>query len=197
MQHTEATLSTTNPAKSEQANKAAITEQQVLIAGGGHVGLSFALLLAHHGIASTLLEKNSYPTMSPNDDAKRTHYLDSRNTALSRRTVQIYQEIGLWAELQSHACRIDAVKISEQGSFGRAQLNKAEEQVESFGQVMENAWLGRKLLLAAQQEPLITLIDNADVVAVEQQDDGVTLTFSYYEGTVMKVRASSNYKAAY
>jgi len=171
MQHTEATLSTINPAKTSLANKAAMTEQQVLIAGGGHVGLSFALLLAHHGIASTLLEKNSYPTISPNDDAKRTHYLDSRNTALSRRTVQIYQEIGLWDELQSHACRIDAVKISEQGSFGRAQLNKAEEQVESFGQVMENAWLGRKLLLAAQQEPLITL---------SQQNDGVTLSFSYY-----------------
>ncbi|OLF36471.1 ubiquinone biosynthesis protein UbiH [Psychrobacter sp. Cmf 22.2] len=157
-----------------------MTDQQVLIAGGGHVGLSFALLLAHHGIASTLLEKMSYPTISPNDDSTRSHYLDSRNTALSRRTVQIYQEIGLWDELQSHACRIDAVQISEQGSFGRAQLNKADEQVESFGQVMENAWLGRKLLLAAQQESLISIIDNANVIAVEQQPDGVTLSFSYY-----------------
>ena len=161
----------------------AVSDQQVLIAGGGHVGLSFALLLAYHGIASTLLEKNSYPEIGPENDKKRSHYLDSRNTALSRRTVQIYQQIGLWSELQSHACRIDAVQISEQGSFGRAQLNKAEEKVESFGQVMENAWLGRKLLLAAQNEPLITLIDNADVVAVEQQDNGVTLTFSHYEGT--------------
>lgn len=159
-----------------------LTDQQVLIVGGGHVGLSFALLLAHHGIGSTLLEKNAYPNLSPDDDAPRQHYLDSRNTALSRRTVQIYQEIGLWDELQSHACRIDGVQISEQGSFGRAQLNKADEQVESFGQVMENAWLGRKLLLAAQSEPLITLIDHANVTAVEQQSDGVTLTFTYYEG---------------
>ncbi|OLF37286.1 ubiquinone biosynthesis protein UbiH [Psychrobacter sp. C 20.9] len=156
----------------------AITDQQVLIVGGGHVGLSFALLLAHHGIASTLLEKNRYPTISPTDDRTRSHYLDSRNTALSRRTVQIYQEIGLWDELQSHACRIDSVQISEQGSFGRAQLNKAEEKVESFGQVIENAWLGRKLLLAAQQSPLVTLIDNASVNAVTQKADGVTLSFS-------------------
>ena len=175
MQTTEENLSKLNNIK-----HSAMTEQQVIIAGGGHVGLSFALLLAHHGIASTLLEKNSYPTVSPNDDSNRSHYLDSRNTALSRRTVQIYQEIGLWDELQSHACRIDAVQISEQGSFGRAQLNKADEKVESFGQVMENAWLGRELLLAAQQEPLITLIDNADVIAVDQQSDSVTLSFSYY-----------------
>lgn len=168
----------TDSGLSQAATKEAVTEQQVLIAGGGHVGLSFALLLAHHGIASTLLEKNRYPNISPTDDKTRSHYLDSRNTALSRRTVQIYQEIGLWDELQSHACRIDTVQISEQGSFGRAQLNKAEEKVESFGQVIENAWLGRKLLLAAQQEPLITLIDGANVIAVEQHVNSVTLSFN-------------------
>lgn len=159
-----------------------LTEQQVVIVGGGHVGLSFALLLAHHGIASTLLEKNRYPEIGPENDATRSHYLDSRNTALSRRTVQIYQEINLWSELQSHACRIDAVQISEQGSFGRAQLKREEEQVESFGQVLENAWLGRKLLLAAQNQPLITIIDHAEVVAIDQQTDGVTITFNYYNG---------------
>ncbi|MBF4489769.1 UbiH/UbiF/VisC/COQ6 family ubiquinone biosynthesis hydroxylase [Psychrobacter sp. N25K4-3-2] len=177
MQNTDSNLSN---AKNKFGNSRAVTDQNVLIVGGGHVGLSFALLLAHHGIASTLLEKMGYPTISPNDDSNRSHYLDSRNTALSRRTVQIYQEIGLWDELQSHACRIDAVQISEQGSFGRAQLNKDEEKVESFGQVMENAWLGRKLLLAAQQEPLIALIDHANVTAVAQQNDMVTLSFSYY-----------------
>lgn len=155
--------------------QAPLTDQSVLIAGGGHVGLSFALLLAHHGIASTLVEKNRYPTISPDDDVQRTHYLDSRNTALSRRTVQIYQEIGLWDELQSHACRIDAVQISEQGSFGQAALNKEEEKVESFGQVMENAWLGRKLLLAVNASPLITVIDGATVTKVTQGKDTVTI----------------------
>lgn len=159
------------------SNSDAITEQSVIIAGGGHVGLSFALLLAAQGIASTIVERNKYPKLSPKEDAKRTHYLDSRNTALSRRTVQIYQEIDLWDQLQSHACRIDSVQVSEQGSFGYAQLNKEEENVESFGQVMENAWLGRKLLLAVQQSPLIDLIDGANVTEVEQSATSVTLTY--------------------
>lgn len=159
------------------SNSDAITEQSVIIAGGGHVGLSFALLLAAQGIASTIVERNKYPKLSPKEDAKRTHYLDSRNTALSRRTVQIYQEIDLWDQLQSHACRIDSVQVSEQGSFGYAQLNKEEENVESFGQVMENAWLGRKLLLAVQQSPLIDLIDGANVTEVEQSAMSVTLTY--------------------
>lgn len=163
--------------KTDFNNTDAITEQNVIIAGGGHVGLSFALLLAAQGIASTIVERNKYPKLSPKEDAKRTHYLDSRNTALSRRTVQIYQEIDLWDQLQSHACRIDSVQVSEQGSFGYAQLNKEEENVESFGQVMENAWLGRKLLLAVQQSPLIDLIDGANVTEVEQSATSVTLTY--------------------
>ena len=80
-----------------------MNEQKIIIVGGGNVGLSFALLLAKQGIKSTLLEKSTYPTINPDDDTDRTHYLDTRNMALSRRTVQIYQQIGLWDELQSNA----------------------------------------------------------------------------------------------
>lgn len=158
-----------------------ITQQSVLIIGGGNVGLSFALLLADKGIKSTLLEKNTYPTINPDDDQDRQQF-DSRNIALSRRTVQIYNDISfngkaLWDDLQSHACRIDEVKISEQGSFGKATLNKHAENVESFGQVMENAWLGKKLLLAVQNNPLITLLDGATLTNIEQTDKNVTITF--------------------
>lgn len=42
-------------------HQAAITEQRVIIVGGGNVGLSFALLLADKGIRSTLLEKRAIP----------------------------------------------------------------------------------------------------------------------------------------
>lgn len=150
----------------------------VIIVGGGHVGLSLALLLAKQGMSSTLLETNTYPTIEPNQDAKRDHYLDTRNTALSRRSVQIYQEIGLWESLADHACRIDAVHMSEQGSFGKARLLAHEENVESFGQVMENSWLGRKLLLACQHNPLISVIDGANVTTIEQTTSQVTVSYT-------------------
>ncbi len=173
-----------NSTSKTQANDA--PDYGVLIMGGGHVGLSFALLLAHFKIACTLIEKVRYPIMSPDEDDARTHYLDSRNTALSRRTVQIYQEIGLWEKLQSHACRIDRVQIFEKDSFGRATLNKHEEKVESFGQVMENAHLGHKLLQAVQASPYITLIDGVSVTDIHQDakrvhiglDDGRQLSAS-------------------
>lgn len=157
-------------------------QNRVVIVGGGHVGLSFALLLAHHGVYSTLIESSTYPKLAPNEDTDRRQYLDCRNTALSRKSVQIYQKIGLWESLKSHACRIDEVHISELGSFGKASLKKAEEGVESFGFVMENAWLGRQLLQAVKQSPWIQLLDSTRVTHLSQDDDQVVITAFYEDG---------------
>lgn len=161
----------------------------VIIVGGGHVGLSLALLLAHQGIYSTLIESVKYPTISPDDDVERQYYLDSRNTALSRRTVQIYQEIGLWQHLQSHACRIDGVSISELGGFGRAMLDKTQEQVESFGYVMENAWLGRQLLQAVKGSQFIKLMDDTCVVDICQNEHFASVSLKNNQNQITKLDA--------
>ncbi len=158
-------------------------EQTVLIMGGGHVGLSLSLLLAYHHIHSIVVEKNRYPTISVENDRRREQYLDSRNTALSRRTVQIYQEIGLWQRLASHACRIDSVQIYEKDSFGHACLKKEQEGVESFGYVMENAHLGFCLLSAVKDSPFIHLIDGVEVVDIAQSPSHVSI--SLQDNTVL------------
>ena len=125
------------------------TQQPVLIVGGGMVGLSLALMLAKAQIRCTLLEAITYPSATLKDPLQYHSSFDARNTALSRRTVQIYSELGLWDDLQQHATPILEVNITEQGGFGKARLLAQEEQVESFGQVIENAWLGRVLLGAS------------------------------------------------
>lgn len=148
-------------------------QQEVIIVGGGMVGLSLALMLAKSNIAVKLLEAVKYPNY---DDATVAPYhssFDARNTALSRRTVQIYQKLGLWAALQEHATPILEVHITEQGSFGKARLVAEQEKVESFGQVIENAWLGRVLLTQVRQQPLIELIDGVQVSSLQQDAEYV------------------------
>ncbi|WP_180157653.1 FAD-dependent monooxygenase [Acinetobacter sp. YH12045] len=143
-------------------------QQEVIIVGGGMVGLSLALMLAKDKIGVKLLEAIKYPNY---DDANLEPYhssFDARNSALSRRTVQIYQELGLWDALQEHATPILEVNITEQGSFGKARLKAEQEKVESFGQVIENAWLGRVLLAEVKKESLIELIDGVQVTALNQ-----------------------------
>ena len=146
-------------------------QQEVIIVGGGMVGLSLALMLAKANIAVKLLEAIKYPNY---DDANLAPYhssFDARNSALSRRSVQIYQELGLWNALQAHATPILEVHITEQGSFGKARLKAEQEKVESFGQVIENAWLGRVLLTEVRKQPLIELIDGVQVTSLTQDSD--------------------------
>jgi len=146
-------------------------QQEVIIVGGGMVGLSLALMLAKANIAVKLLEAIKYPNY---DDANLAPYhssFDARNSALSRRSVQIYQELGLWHALQAHATPILEVHITEQGSFGKARLKAEQEKVESFGQVIENAWLGRVLLTEVRKQPLIELIDGVQVTSLTQDTD--------------------------
>ncbi|MGB5887747.1 MAG: 2-octaprenyl-6-methoxyphenyl hydroxylase [Acinetobacter venetianus] len=148
-------------------------QQQVIIVGGGMVGLSLALMLAKSNIAVKLLEAVKYPNYDDENVAPYHSSFDARNTALSRRSVQIYQKLGLWEALQQHATPILQVHITEQGSFGKARLVAEQEKVESFGQVIENAWLGRVLLTQVRQQSLIELIDGVQVTSLTQDDDAV------------------------
>ncbi|GAA5556941.1 2-octaprenyl-6-methoxyphenol hydroxylase [Acinetobacter schindleri] len=163
-------------------------QQEVIIVGGGMVGLSLALMLAKTGIAVKLLEAIQYPDYDDINLAPYHSSFDARNSALSRRSVQIYQELGLWDALQEHATPILEVNITEQGSFGKARLIAEQEKVESFGQVIENAWLGRVLLTQVKKEPLIELIDGVQVMSLIQDTD-----FAYIEAqrgeTILKLQS--------
>ena len=149
--------------------------QKVIIVGGGMVGLSLALMLAKQNIAVQLLEAIRYPNYEDDQLAPYHSSFDARNTALSRRSVMIYQQLGLWDALQQHATPILQVHITEQGSFGKARLVAEQEKVESFGQVIENAWLGRVLLTQVRQQALIELIDGVGVTSLEQDQQQVTI----------------------
>ncbi len=151
-------------------------QQEVIIVGGGMVGLSLALMLAKTNITVKLLEAIKYPNYDDENLVPYHSSFDARNSALSRRSVQIYQELGLWNALQEHATPILEVNITEQGSFGKARLKAEQEKVESFGQVIENAWLGRVLLTQVKKEPLIELIDGVQVTSLIQDTD-----FAYIE----------------
>ncbi|RYL24701.1 2-octaprenyl-6-methoxyphenyl hydroxylase [Acinetobacter piscicola] len=164
-------------------------QQDVIIVGGGMVGLSLALMLAKSNIAVKLLEAIKYPNYEDGTVAPYHSSFDARNTALSRRTVQIYQKLGLWEALQEHATPILEVHITEQGSFGKARLKADEEKVESFGQVIENAWLGRVLLSQVRQQPLIELIDGVQVTSLTQDQDEVYIEATRGEAYIHSLKA--------
>lgn len=163
----------------------AVPATDVLIIGGGMVGITLALLLARApGLRITLVEAIRFPVLAPGEPLPYRPSFDARNTALSRRTVATYRELGLWDALQSHASPILQIHISERGHFGMARLKAAEENVESFGQVIENAWLGLVLLRALRECPNITLLDGVTVTGIVTGQDLATVTATRGEDTL-------------
>lgn len=149
-------------------------QQHAIIIGGGMVGLSLALMFAQHHIHITLLENIRYPQI---DDENRPYHssFDARNTALSRRSVQIFKKLGLWEALEQYTAAIHEVQMSEQGGFGKARLVAKQEHVENFGHVIENAWFGRILLQQVQKNQYITLIDDICVTNIQQNEQCVDI----------------------
>lgn len=141
----------------------------VAIVGGGMVGVTLALLIARAApeLSVTLLEAAKLPpALAPDQSPSYTPSFDARNTALSRRSIEAFKDLGVWSELAPHATPIHQIHVSDKGHFGMARLSAAEENVDSFGYVVENAWLGAVLLAALRRCPSVNLKDGVRVTQV-------------------------------
>ena len=122
-----------------------VKHYDLVIVGGGMVGISLALLLAQQQSDWTvlLLEAQAYD----HSDKHNSHpSFDSRSTALSWSSRKIFQGAGLWSELEPHASAIKKIHVSDRGHMGLTRISADEAGVEALGYVIENRWIGAVLL---------------------------------------------------
>ncbi|MGH1439344.1 MAG: 2-octaprenyl-6-methoxyphenyl hydroxylase [Cellvibrionaceae bacterium] len=121
-------------------------EQHIVIVGGGMVGISLALLLSKKlsttSTRITLIEQHS---LVGSADVVRSSF-DDRSTALSAGTAEIFQHIGCWSPIKSHATAISQVHVSDKGHFSGVQLNSKDYSLPALGYVVENKKLGSVLV---------------------------------------------------
>jgi 2-octaprenyl-6-methoxyphenol hydroxylase len=111
----------------------------ILIAGGGLVGLSLALALSGSGIRVTLVDRQ------PMGDSARGP--DERHLALSEVSCRILDALGVLPILGADAEAIRAVHVSSAGEFGAVRWAASDSGRARFGMIAP----ARRLLLALQR----------------------------------------------
>ncbi len=138
----------------------------VIIAGGGMVGISFALALNRlsDGKLNILIaESFSLPQNSQTQPIYRPSF-DARATALSYGSRCIFENLGAWSTLEQHVAAITDIHVSERQRFGSVHLTAQERGWPALGYVVENMWLGSVLSNELRKHPSITLLSPATVI---------------------------------
>lgn len=159
----------------------------VVIAGGGMAGATFALALARQSPSLRVAVVEPVPAPTPTNSAtgaaefavegveRYQPSYDSRATAMAWGTRQIYQSLGLWEALSPQATPIERIHVSERGRFGGSKMLAAEHGQPALGYVVDNAWTGLNLQAALTQQSGIHWICPARVSAVENRAGHVRL----------------------
>lgn len=145
------------------------TQSNIVIIGGGMVGVSFALAMraADPDCRTHITLVEAFPLQFSEEQPLYSPSFDARSTALSWGSRQVYESLGAWSGLRSHCCPISTIHVSDAGRFGSTRISHQQEGVEALGYVVENHWLGRFLLHQLGMQPEISLLAPATVEGIQ------------------------------
>jgi len=142
----------------------------IAIAGGGLVGASLALALAPLGLRIALIE-----AATPGEGEHPS--FDERTTALANGSVRVFRSLGVWRHMEREATQIKRIHVSDQGRFGSARIDAAEQGLESLGCVLPNRVIGAGLQLGLRDCPQVHLLAPARALGSEVAGDSRGLRF--------------------
>ena len=154
----------------------------IVIAGGGLVGGSFALMLAA-GLQkpARILLVDAQP-LTVDAHKQLTADFDARSTALSWGSRQIYDNIGIWGQLAPYACAINDIHVSDRGHPGAVRLHNHEMGVEALGYVLENQHLSAVINQTLSEQTSIEICAPATVIQARPMSDGMAIQLQTADG---------------
>jgi len=150
---------------------AALPEYDLAIVGGGLVGASLALSLAPLGLRIALVE-----AVTPAQGEQHPSF-DERTTALANGTVRAFKTLGVWAAMEREAAPIRKIHVSDQGRFGTARVDAAEQGLEALGYVVPNRVIGAALWAGLARTPSVEVIAPARVTGSELEGESRVVSY--------------------
>jgi 2-octaprenyl-6-methoxyphenol hydroxylase len=135
----------------------------VAVVGGGMVGATLALALAPLGMKIALIE-------AVTADAATQPSFDERTTALANGSVRTFRTLDVWRGMEREATPIRRLHVSDQGRFGVARIDAAEQGLAALGYVVPNRAIGFALRAALDRCAGIELIAPARVTGTQLAD---------------------------
>ena len=148
------------------------TSYDIVIVGGGLVGMSLAVALAKSPCSVLLLEQNQAAPLHAN-------VLDLRTTGMTRSSEQMFIQAGVWQEMASAATAIERLDISEQGNFGAARIDANQHGISPIGYMMPNHQLIKILSEQVARLTNVTILSPASLVNAQENSAGYDLTIDH------------------
>jgi 2-polyprenyl-6-methoxyphenol 4-hydroxylase len=117
----------------------------IVIIGGGMVGISLSLILAAQEGWKILLVEAQPMALAPDETQLYSASFDARSTALSWTSRDIYESINVWTQVEKHLSKINQIHVSDRSNAGLTRMSADETGVGALGYVVENKWLGTVL----------------------------------------------------
>lgn len=144
--------------------------RDLLILGGGLVGMTLALAAAKHGISSYVVDRADPAELTKDG-------FDGRASAISTASWNLFRKIGVADSLAPLGCPIDAIAVTDGMKPGRIDFRPQPDKG-SLGLMFANRTLRLALFEAARAEKLISWHGKSDITDRTRGEHGVSATLS-------------------
>ena len=124
----------------------------IVIVGGGIVGLTQALALKNSGLSVAVVESHVSQGMPSGDPQLRV-------SALTLASENIFHNLGVWQHLDpKRLCSYVHMQVWDKDSFGKIAFSAAQVQKKQLGHIVENQAIRHSLWIQAQNSSHIELL---------------------------------------
>lgn len=144
-----------------------ISTSDVIISGGGMVGMTLALALGRAGLEVAVLDRQM-------PDLTLDPAFDGRASAIAFAGVRLFQGIGLWPYLENHAEPITDIRVSDKDSLLYLHFDHEDLGQGPLGMMLENRHLRLGLAQAAAATPQVRIHAPDEIATLDRGSSGVT-----------------------
>ena len=139
------------------------TVYDVIVSGGGMVGMAQAISLARAGFSVALIEKGTARD-------QLLPQFDGRVSAISLGSSRILEEAGIWQHIAAHGEPILDIRVSDGATPFFLHYDHNEVSHEPFGHIVENRHIRAGMQKAAETCEKLSLFENAQILSIEQNE---------------------------